>query len=163
MQPSIQRLQVYHSICHYYAASYPHRVFDLFGGRRSSQDHVRGDYSQNATEPGLEVDAVRPLISRRFLNSIYYLWAAFVSLQSIDYYVYLESGKQALAHSSFDQAETLFRMAIAEVENSASYHLVGERDIRHRKALQLLATAYRKVRKERQARAVDAEVREVGS
>jgi len=86
-----------------------------------------------------------------------------VSLQSINYYVYLESGKQALSHACFDQAELLFRMAIAEVENSASYHLVGERDIRHKKALQFLASAYRKVGKERQARAVDAEVRDVGS
>jgi hypothetical protein len=109
------------------------------------------------------VDAMRRRIFRRSLNSIYYLWIALVALQSIDYYVYLESGKQALAHSSYDQAETLFRMAIVEVENSASYHLVGERDIRHKKALQLLASAYRKVDKQRQARAVDAEVRDVGS
>jgi tetratricopeptide (TPR) repeat protein len=88
----------------------------------------------------------------------YLIWAGVVVVQSIAYYVYSGEGKTAFERHYYNQAETLFVMAVNEVEHSASYQLMGERDSRHIKALNNLAEVYRTTGRLRQAEALAQEV-----
>ncbi|HEY9791002.1 MAG TPA: tetratricopeptide repeat protein [Candidatus Obscuribacterales bacterium] len=98
---------------------------------------------------------------QRAVGLFYLIWSGIVVVQSIAYYVYSGEAKQAFDRHCYAQAETLFIMAASEVERSASYQLMGERDSRHIKALNNLAEVYRAAGRFRQAEALGLEVNSI--